>query len=570
MSEQENEGAGLPDQEGAEWPEGISAGEDAVVPADESAIAAMVRKRAEALLGVDEQKPLDNKFVKQCLDANERGDGVLFATMNRENFRYNVTPRPKDREWLVWQGHIWAPDNTNRSIAAVEKCALEYQRAADELAADIEQNGITVKDDDGWKINLKEKYYKRVSRLRTMGGAGKATAFAPIVDPSMTCEEHDFDKQPWLLPVKNGVIDLRTGALTSGRPDDMLTRALDIDYDPHADYTPITTFLDEVSGDPEISAFIKRYLGYAITGHSYEQHIAVFIGPGRNGKGILFSMLADVMGPYYHTINRGMIIEQRNEPSPSSTSEHKYSLLGKRIIVGAETNKGQKIDAAAVKDLTGDDIIVCRPNFKSEINFLPSHTLFLHTNHIPIGLTKEFSLRQRLLVIEFPYMYVDDVEAEAKKYPRQADKFRKKDPYLKEKLKAHRQGMLRWLVEGCREWQQQGLSPPQSVIDRVNNLSDEEDYVSQFVADCLVYQEAEPNKPQRRIACTSMFDAFKWWWSVNMDSRARPSMKSINKELRERGQTVEQSGGKTWLYNNTINQEILPEVADFLNKGEDK
>lgn len=543
---------------------------DSVELGDEQSLAEVVRQRAADLLGQAAYKPLKNMFVKQCLDANERGDGVMAATLLRDGFRYNVTPREKDREWMVWTGHIWALDNTRRSLAAIEKCALEYQRAADELAKEIDEQGIDIKSPVAWKINLKEKYYKRVSRLRTIGGAGKALTYAPIVDPSMTCQEHDFDKQTWLLPVKNGVIDLRTGALTRGVPDDMLTRALDIEYDAHADYTPIATFLDEVSGDPEVSAFIKRYLGYAITGHSYEQFICLFIGPGRNGKGILFSMLADVMGPYYHTISRGMIIEQRNEPSPSSTSEHKYSLLGKRIIVGAETNKGQKIDAAAVKDLTGDDIINCRPNFKSELNFLPSHTLFLHTNHIPIGLTKEFSLKQRLLVIEFPYMYVDDVATEAKKSPRQADKFRKKDPYLKEKLKASRQGMLRFLVEGCREWQEHGLSPPQSVIDRVNDLSDEEDYISQFVEDCLVYEEAIPHKPQQRMKCTAMYDAFKWWWSVNMDTKARPSMKSINTALRERGQTVEKSGGKTWLYNNTLNFEIVGDIEDFLKKGEDK
>lgn len=524
----------------------------------------MVQKRAADLLGMDEYKPLDNKFVKACLDANERGDGCLFAALNKNNFRCNVTPR--DGEWLVWKGNVWEIDDTSRAMAAVEKVALEYQRCADELARDIDEQGITIKSADGWKIKLQEKYEKRVLRLRTVGGAQKAITFSTVVDPSMICRESDFDKNPWLLPVKNGVIDLRTGALTAGRPEDMLTRALDIEFDPHADYSFVQNFFEEVSGSPEITAFLKRSFGYALTGHSYEQFIWVFVGPGRNGKGILFNMIGDLIGPYYHEINRGVLLEQRNEPSPSAASEHKYSLLGKRVIVGAETNKGQKIDAAAIKGLTGEDKITCRPLFKSEISFSPTHSLFLHTNHIPVGLTKDFAMIQRLLVIEFPYMYVDDVELEAKKYPRKAEKFRKKDPELKKKFKSHLQGLLLYLVEGCREWKEHGLNPPQSIRDGVNTLARDEDYIAQFTDDCLIYHT---DRPTDRLACTAMYDAFKWWWSVNMDAREQriPAMKSINTALRDRGLIVEKSGGKTWINGVTINMEIVKDVEEFANRN---
>lgn len=534
----------------------------------EQEIADQVQKRAEELLGREvEEKPLDVKFIKHCLDANERGDGVLFATINRQKFLYNTTP--KDGEWMVWKGNVWEIDDTRRSFAAVEQCALTYQRTADALGLEIEEKGIDQKSHEAWKIDLRDKYYKRVSRLRTVGGVGKVLTWAPVVEPSMSCREHDFDKQPWLLPVKNGVIDLRTGALTSGRPEDMLTRAIDIDYDPHADYSTFQAFLDEVCDNKEVSAFLKRSFGFAITGHSYEQYIWVFIGPGRNGKGILFSLIGDVIGPYYHEINRSVLLEQRNEPGPSAASEHKYSLLGKRIIVGAETNKGQKIDAAAVKGLTGEDKITCRPLFKSEISFNPTHTLFLHTNHIPLGLTKDFAMVQRLLMIEFPYMYVDDVEAESKKFPRKADRFRQKDPKLKEKLMACRPGILRWLVEGCREWIEHGLKPPQAILDGVNNLARDEDYIGQFIDDCLVHH---PDQPNLRLACTAMHDAFKWWWSQNMDARdgRTPSMKSINAALRDRGLSVEKSGGKTWIYRTTIDIGIVLEVENFIRKGGDK
>jgi len=527
-----------------------------------AATAAAVRERAAALAPPDDAVQLSGEFVRQCLEANERGDGVLYAALNREQYRCNVTP--KDGEWLAWNGRIWEPDTTRRSLAAVDAVALEYQRALDLLRGEIKEKQIDKKGPEGWKHHLASEYKSRISRLRSLSGASKALAWAPVVDPSMTCIESDFDRHPWLLPVANGVVNLRTGVLERGCPDDMLTRALSLEYDQHADYAPWQAFIDEICSDPELSAFLKRTFGYAITGHSYEQFIWVFVGPGRNGKGVLFSMLNDVLGPYYHAISRAMLLEQRNEPSPNAASEHLYSLLGKRIIVGAETNRGQRIDESAVKGLVGEDAITCRRMYHSEIVFNPTHSLFLHTNHIPIGLTRDFAMVERLIKIDLQYMYVDDIRAAEKKYPTRAGKFRLKDPLLKTKLRACRPGILRWLVEGCLEWQQVGLSPPASVLNCVNELQRQEDYISRFIEDCLLHMPGS----DKRLACSEMYQAFGWWWSQNRDGRENrtPGMKSINDELRERGYKVESKGGKTWIFDHVIHPDCADDVADFRAK----
>lgn len=524
-------------------------------------IAAQVQRRAAELTPNKEQPPLEQSFIKACLDANERGDGCMFATIHRGKFLYNTTP--KDGEWFAWNGHVWKKDEFRLALAAIEDCAIEYQQQADILKEEIKLEEIDKDHEDAWKLALHKKYQSRADRLRSKDGAAKVLHWAPVVDPSMACRESDFDKQHWLLPAKNGIIDLRTGALIYGRPEDLLTRSLDIDYDPKADYTAWQEFITEVSGCPEVAAFIKRTMGYAITGHSYEQFIWVFTGPGRNGKGVMFDLIGDVMRQYYHVISRAMLIEQRTEPGPSAASEHKYSLMGKRIIVGAETNKGQKLDSGAVKGLTGDDDIVCRPNFKSEITFHPTHTLFLHTQYVPVGLTRDFALIQRLFKIEFPYMYVDDPDAEAKKSPAMASRFRKKDPTLKEKLRKIKPGILRWLVEGTREWAEIGLAPPESITKAVEELANEEDYVGRFMSDCLVHF---PGDQEIRTTTTEVYNAFRWWWSINMDEAEKriPAMKTINGVFRDKGYIVDAVGGRTWLYSHAVNQEITQEVAAFI------
>jgi len=528
---------------------------------DLSDIAAEVEARAESLMGPDEEITLDRQFVIDCIKANERGDGCLFAALNGKKCLYNVTRKPAG-QWYYWNDVVWEEDVYRKTVAEVEYCAMEYDLLIEGMNREIEEEDITSKKhSDFWKVKFRDSVVARAKRLRSTSGVAKALDWAPVVDMSLACEERDFDQEKWLLPCKNGVIDLRTGVLTDGRPGDMLTRQIDVEYDPRADYADWVAVIEEICDSKEIAAFIKRLMGYAITGNTKEQNIFVFVGPGRNGKGIMFSLIGEVMGPYYHEINPGMILEQRNEPSPAAASEHKYSLLGKRIIVGAETNKNKRIDAQAVKSLTGEDKITCRPNFSAEFSFSPTHTLFLHTNHLPTGLTSDFALLQRLLRIEFPFMYVDDVDAEKKKHPGQKDRFRKKDPDLKDKLRENKQGILRWLVEGCREWQEVGLSPPQSILDGVDALAREEDYMGQFIDDCLVHH---PGDPARKISCRDMYISFSWWWGQNMDSNVKriPAMKTINKAMRERGYDISKLSGRTWVFEHTINPEILTRMGE--------
>lgn len=525
-------------------------------------IAAEVEARAAELMPVENEiATVDREFVLNCITQNERGDGLLFAALNGGNCLYNVTRKPNG-QWYFWNGVVWEEDVFDKSFATAEFCAIEYDLIAEDFTRQIEEEDInSKKHPDWWKVRFRDGVVSRAKRLRSVSGVTKALTWSRVVDRTMAREERDFDQNKWLLPCKNGVIDLRTGVLSPGRQSDMLTRQIDIEYDPRADYQPWHDVIEEISDSVEVAAFIKRLMGYAITGNTKEQNIFVFVGPGRNGKGIMFSMIGEVMGPYYHEINPGMILEQRTEPSPSAASEHKYSLLAKRIIVGAETNKNKRIDAQAVKSLTGEDKITCRPNFSAEFSFSPTHTLFLHTNHLPTGLTSDFALLQRLLRIEFPFMYVEDVDAEKKKHPGQKDRFRKKDPDLKDKLREIKPGILRWLVEGCREWQDVGLSPPQSILDGVDALAKEEDYMGQFIDDCLLHH---PGDPAKRISCKDMYVVFSWWWGQNMDSNIKriPAMKTINKAMRDRGYDVDKKAGKTWVFEHSINKDILSKMGE--------
>jgi putative DNA primase/helicase len=534
-------------------------------------IAKQVQQRAAELEVPEERQPLDHKYVGQCLAANERGDGCLFASIHGEKFLFNVTP--KDGQWRRWNGRVWEIDDQGLVFSSVEDVAIEYESKGKTIDELIEKADPDDENELKRLGKIKDAYTKRANRLRSKGGAEKTLFWAPIVAPDMVARESDFDRNPWLLPVKNGVIDLRTGALTQGRPEDRLTRALDVEYDPHAKCELWEQhFLPEITGDLEngertMTEFLARVFGYALTGLTTEQHIFVFTGPGRNGKGVLFEIISGILGPYYHLVNRGMILQQRNEPSPSQTSEHLVSLLGKRLAVASETNEGQKIDGAGIKALTGGDDITARPLFSREITFAPTHKLFLQTNHLPHGLTKDFALVQRLLKIDFPYRYVNDPEAEAQKNPLMSKWFRQRDPELKKKLQEEIPGILAWLVRGCLQWQEQGLSPPSSVLASVEEHAKDEDWFGQFFAECLnAHVQNGHVDPAYKTSAAELHDALKWWWSINRDGREDrvPTKNTLGRKFSEAGYEVDRSNNKKPRLGVTLKYDIINQVEDYI------
>ncbi len=525
----------------------------------QASMAKQVMDRARSLESADEQlMDLDDSFVKSCLDANERGDGVLYATLHNGRYLYNTTP--KDGSWMRWTGIVWEQDDFRDAFHAVESVALQYEQRSMDLFAEadkLEQQGN--KDAAAPLLDMAKRYRKRVDRLRTENGAKKALTWAPVVDKRMACREADMDRNPMLLPCINGVIDLETGVLLDGNPENLMTKAIDVEFLNDVDTSEWHRFVVEVCGSEEVAAFLQRFFGYAITGHSFEQYIAVFIGSGRNGKGVLFSGLGSVLGPYYHVISPSMITEQRFDPSPNAASEHKYAMHGKRLIVAGESKRGQRVDAGQLKGLTGDDKIECRPNFGKTFIFDPTHTLCLHTNHMPVGMGSEFSLVQRLLKIDFPWAYVDDPEAEAKKFPPMADRFRKKDKHLKDRLLQNREGILKWLVEGCLQWKQRGLDPPPEIIRSADQVAKEEDYLTEFLTDSLLpYDE-----PSAEISFQGLYQCFTWWWGLNRggDPKKIPANRTLASAMRERGYTLEKRGGRIYVlcvsYHPDITKEML-------------
>lgn len=506
---------------------------------------------------------ITSKLVAACLHQNERGDGLLFARMHRGKYLYVK----RTGQWMCWNGVHWQVDTRNLAMAGVEEVAARYDLERQSYDKQIADCPAEKKDELARLQAMRKNYARRVERLRSCKGAANCLAFAHQIGiESLAIVGDEIDQKPWLLPCKNGVVDLRTGLLQPGRPEDHLVTAIPTEFPDCSHYLttgevspcPIweQTMLEIHQDDTELAGFVQRWLGYQVTGLIREHYIGVFVGAGRNGKGTLFETVKAVMGPLAWSIQPDMILEQKNARSSAGPSADLMSLYGKRLVIASETDEGKRISGARVKWLTGGDSISARsPHDKFEINFRPSHKLNLYTNHVPKGLTKDFALLQRLLFIEYPLRYVDDPAAEAQKDPANAGRYRKKNPELMDALRKEYPGILAWLVRGCLLWQAQGMQPPESIRANVAKLKKDEDIFGQWFEDCC-----EESDPGWYTFTKELYGVFEKWFHEHKDecppSKWGCTRQKMGDWLDSRGHKREKVGGQMVVYGVSIRPEI--------------
>ena len=139
--------------------------------------------------------------------------------------------------WLVWSGHRWRPDDDGKVRRRwLHVLSRRYEKA------------LTLPDEEVRKRALTTVGEAGASNAAIEGGLAIAASMEPIATTADA-----WDRDPWLLCCDNGVVDLRTGRLRPGRPEDMTCRSTNISYNPDAPCPRWERFLAEVfAGDAEL------------------------------------------------------------------------------------------------------------------------------------------------------------------------------------------------------------------------------------------------------------------------------------------------------------------------------
>lgn len=393
--------------------------------------------------------------------------------------------------WHHWDGGRWAEDERGEAKRAVTEVLREALTEA-------------VKLDSGDR----DKLIGDVRKCETANGIGGVLDLAAALTP-FAHTVTDLDADPYLLNTANGTLDLRTGELRAHDPGDRCTKVTRAAYDPAAASETWTGFLKRVLPDVAVRGYLQRLAGVALLGKTVEHVFTIATGSGANGKSTAYNALLWALGDYGHVAESDLFMAAKS--NPNSASPALMGLRGKRLIVVSETERDQRLAQALMKNLTGGDPVTARPLYGRPVTFAPSHTSLMVTNFLPKVSGDDPAVWRRVRVIPFD---VEIPEAE-------------RDGYLGERLELDADAVLTWMVDGYRQYAEQGLAEPDAVLRATGDYRQASDAVARFIAEvCYLSPQA--------FALTS--ELFARWcrWAAEDGSEAG-SVKRFGQALTEHG-----------------------------------
>lgn len=418
----------------------------------------------------------------------DKANGERFAYDHAASLRYLT-----DRQiWIRWDEKRWRPATDG-----------ELFRAAKLVAQGIIDDGQRQTDEDIRKRRIKwglDSY--SVTRIRAM---------ITMAATELTCElrSGELDQHRHLLTAANGVIDLQSGRLCDHDRRHFLTKLVDIAYDYSATCDRWLKFLDEIfDGRAELIAYVRRAIGYSLSGFTRE-HVFFFAhGGGCNGKSLLVRILMRLCGDAAVSTSFSTLTADRS--AQGGATPELADLHSARLVVSGEADEGVRLSEGLVKLLTGDDPITCRRLYEAPFTFTPQFKLWLAANHKPVikGTDDGIWRRPRLLPFDVSFKGREDKQ-------------------LAQKLDAELPGILRWAVAGAVEWFEHGLGEAPEVTAATAEYRTESDVIGQFLGDEFELHRDAFTPTDEIYAAYS-----KWCEQVGLDPLKKPT---LTKRITARG-----------------------------------
>ena len=400
--------------------------------------------------------------------------GIQFAEAYRGRFLF-CTARGR---WFVWNGNTWEENTT----------ALAFHRVRE---------------------HIRNMTSNQVEKVRIVAGrasfAGAVERYARA-DPTFAVTAEAWDRDPYLLGTPGGTVDLRTGKLRASRPEDRITRCTAV-APAHTANCPLwLKLLDETfGGDTATIRFFAQWCGYSLTGDTREQSLVFGHGEGGNGKGVTLNTVSRIAGTYATTAASETFVAAHG----TRHSTELAMLAGARIVKASETEEGQAWAEKRIKELTGGDEITARFMRQDNFTFLPAFKLTIIGNSIPDLNNVDQAMRRRFNLLPFLHK------------PAQPD------IALMDKLVAEWPAILRWMLDGCLDWQANGLIRPASVRGATQEYFEAQDTFGHWISESCTLGTADLKEASVRLFMS---------WSVYTKALGAPAgtEKSFAQRLRQR------------------------------------
>lgn len=395
---------------------------------------------------------------------------------------------PERSQWMSWDGAKWNMDNSRRATY---------------LAGIICQKLVKLA---GQTIGEQKKCEAVQNRLSNLGAKQAGAAYASD-QPEMQLSQNSLDADPYLLNTPTGIVDLRTGEMSSHDPSQYMTRCTAVG--PSVGPAPRwQAFLREATnGDVELQRYLQRLAGYALTGLKTEHNLAFIYGSGGNGKGVFINTITGILDSYAKAASMDTFTASKFDRHPTDMA----GLAGARLVTAQETQAGRSWDEAKVKMLTSNDKVQARFMREDFFEFEPNFKLVFAGNHKPEIRNLDEAIRRRFHLVPFTV------------------KPAKANTHLQAELKEEWPQILAWIMEGSREWFKQGLNPPSVVLEATAEYFDEEDPIGQWIRDKVIFTDDGADF----VSTTALHDNYREWCGENGEHAK--TAKGLVRTVRERG-----------------------------------
>jgi len=233
----------------------------------------------------------------------------------------------------------------------------------------------------------------------------------------------------------------------------------------------------------------------------------ILYGTGANGKSTFINTILKMLGDYSKQAAPNLLVEKYFESHPTEIAD----LEGCRFVSSTDCEHRRGLNESLVKRLTGGDPITARFMRQDFFEFEPTQKYFVAVNNKPSIKGMDHGIWRRIKTI--PFMVTIPEPQRDKKLP--------------DKLLAELPGILNWAIQGCLEWQRDGLGTPNEVANATNEYRADMDSLGNFLEECCV----EHNSARQRVK--EVYQAYSDWCQQNGD---RPiNSRDLSRELKQRG-----------------------------------
>jgi P4 family phage/plasmid primase-like protien len=449
----------------------------------------------------------------------------LVKRLYQHEFRCSSVGKRGGSEWYMFVGHSWVP--LKKNVILRERLGEEVRNYY--IKADQHLGTLIIKSTE----TEKAVYESKRKLILNIEKKLEDTHFRDNV--MKECESKYYDEKfierlnmnPRLVGCSNGVLELRhyeTDDMSDtpkvlfrpGRPDDCISfqagKMHDLDPIPYIEYNPanpniyhraILDFYEKVYPDKELREYVLTLDACCLEGENKEQKFYFETGSGGNGKSIKQELKRNTLGDYAANVEPTVLTRKR--PDSSAANPDLIVLKGVRYIYSGEPEIGEKINAARMKQLSGDDVVGARALHSDQDKLKIMGRIFMACNDLPPITSLDGGTWRRVRVIPHISKFVEHdkpINPEEHIYHRD---YSLSDKFKTPEMRLAYLGILVYYYENY--YLKYGLIEPDCVKSASETYKHENDIFAAFVEETLI-REAGAG-PTRFVDIMTRFTTWK-------------------------------------------------------------